>query len=114
MAARAARAGRRSGTRAWEKRGNPSVRRFNRNLLPSPRHYYNLEFGTRLDRKGWVSTRCPFHEDKSPSLSVNLATGGYVCHACGAKGGDVLDFHMRRYGLEFLHAADELGCLEVP
>lgn len=29
---------------------------------------------------------CPFHEDTSPSLSVNIRKGVYICYACGAKG----------------------------
>jgi putative DNA primase/helicase len=33
-----------------------------------------------------VTALCPFHNDKSPSLSINMQTGLYVCHACGEKG----------------------------
>lgn len=29
---------------------------------------------------------CPFHEDSSPSFSVNIKKGLYICYACGAKG----------------------------
>lgn len=29
---------------------------------------------------------CPFHEDTTPSLSVNIRKGLYICYACGAKG----------------------------
>ncbi len=29
---------------------------------------------------------CPFHEDTSPSFSVNVRKGLYVCYACGASG----------------------------
>ena len=29
---------------------------------------------------------CPFHEDHHPSLSMNIETGCYFCHSCGAKG----------------------------
>jgi len=29
---------------------------------------------------------CPFHDDTSPSLSVNIRKGVYICYACGAKG----------------------------
>lgn len=29
---------------------------------------------------------CPFHEDSSPSFSVNIRKGLYICYACGAKG----------------------------
>lgn len=30
---------------------------------------------------------CPFHDDTSPSLSVNLATGEWFCHSCKVGGG---------------------------
>lgn len=29
---------------------------------------------------------CPFHQDTSPSFSVNIRKGLYICYACGAKG----------------------------
>jgi hypothetical protein len=41
-----------------------------------------------------VSCRCPFHEDRDPSLSVNVETGLFKCHGCGASGSPV-DFLMR-------------------
>lgn len=34
---------------------------------------------------------CPFHEDKTASLQVNLEKNYYKCHACG-KSGDVIQF----------------------
>ena len=34
---------------------------------------------------------CPFHNDKSPSLSINPRTGKYRCFSCGAHG-DMIDF----------------------
>lgn len=33
---------------------------------------------------GWMSMRCPFHDETHPSASVN--TEAFVCHACGMKG----------------------------
>ena len=29
---------------------------------------------------------CPYHEDKSPSFSINIRKGLFICYACGAKG----------------------------
>lgn len=29
---------------------------------------------------------CPFHDDQKPSLSINLKTGQFKCHACGEQG----------------------------
>jgi len=57
----------------------------------------------------WKSAVCPFHNDTRPSLRVRLDTGAFRCMTCGAKGGDVLAFHMRRHGLLFIEAAKALG-----
>ena len=29
---------------------------------------------------------CPFHQDSSPSFSINIRKGLYICYACGVKG----------------------------
>lgn len=29
---------------------------------------------------------CPYHEDSSPSFSINVRKGLFICYACGAKG----------------------------
>lgn len=85
---------------------------FERTRLPDPLSYYTERAGLRLfGRRIWRSTRCPFHGDARPSLSVNVETGGFFCHACGVKGGDVLDFHRAKYGLSFSQAARDLGAM---
>ena len=33
------------------------------------------------------SARCPFHDDRTASLSVNVVDNVYLCHGCGEKGG---------------------------
>jgi len=38
---------------------------------------------------------CPFHDDHEASANVNIATGLFFCHACGAKGSPI-DFLMLR------------------
>ena len=48
-----------------------------------------------------MSALCVFHDNRTPSLSVNLETGAFRCFACGAKGSDILAFHRLRYGLSF-------------
>lgn len=35
---------------------------------------------------GYAMAQCLFHADKSPSLSITVATGNYRCFGCGAKG----------------------------
>lgn len=86
---------------------------FVRALLPSPEEYYGGQLLRFKNHSGtWRQALCVFHEEKNASLSVNLETGGYICHACGAKGGDVLDFHRQRYALRFTDAAQALGAWE--
>jgi hypothetical protein len=81
---------------------------FRRQLLPIPSKYYK-DHGLKLSGGGeWKNARCPFHDDKDPSLRVRLDTGGFRCMACGAHGGDVLDFHMQLYGMSFVEAAKDL------
>ena len=85
---------------------------FRRDRLPSPAAYY-AEQGLQLRGNGeWRSAFCPFHGDTRPSLRVRLESGGFRCMACGARGGDVLAFHMQRYGLSFKEAARALGAWE--
>ena len=55
-----------------------------------------------------ASARCPFHDDKSPSMSVNTDKGLWFCHACGF-GGTVIDMHMRRHGLSCKDALAQLA-----
>jgi hypothetical protein len=55
-----------------------------------------------------ASARCPFHDDKSPSMSVNTDKGLWFCHACGF-GGTVIDMHMRRLGLSCKDALAQLA-----
>lgn len=43
--------------------------------------------------------RCPFHDDKNPSMSINAKTGAYFCHGCGSKGG-FIGFYARLHGLD--------------
>ncbi len=82
---------------------------FCRDLLPEPQVYYKQHLPHLKIRNGWSDTRCLFHEDNHASLSVSLIHGGYICHACGVKGGDVLDFHRRLTGMTFVDAAKDLG-----
>jgi hypothetical protein len=86
--------------------------RFRRDLLPDPTSYYTRHLYRLRAHGGWAAAQCPFHTDKYPSLSVSLLHGGYICHACGARGGDVLDFHRQLTGLGFIDAAKDLNTWE--
>ena len=82
-----------------------------RDRLPAPSTYYRLcvaKLG-RSNAAGWAQGVCPFHEDRSPSLSVQMADthGGWRCWAeCGS--GDLVGFHMKRTGLPFTDAVRDL------
>lgn len=56
----------------------------------------------------WVSVKCPFHEDRHPSLRLLVPDGAYRCMACGEAGGDVIDFIMKLRGLPFRDALTHL------
>lgn len=51
---------------------------------------------------------CPFHEEKSPSMSLDNARGLYHCFGC-QKGGDVFTFLTETQGLDFSEAVEELA-----
>lgn len=80
-----------------------------RALLPEPEQYY-AQCVHRLGHpnvQGWALACCPFHEDNTPSLGVNLCHGGWRCHAgCGR--GDMVTFHQRLVGLSFVDAVRDL------
>lgn len=81
---------------------------FIRENLPDTRSYFESE-GLQLKGRGkWLTTRCNFH-DGSDSMRINLASGGWCCMACNAKGGDVLAYHQAAHGLDFIDAAKALG-----
>ncbi|WP_308909080.1 DNA primase [Pseudokordiimonas caeni] len=71
----------------------------------------------RLVRRGREHTGlCPFHNEKSPSFTVNDQKGFYHCFGCGAHG-SVIDFVMNTQGLEFMEAINTLAAeagVEVP
>jgi len=85
------------------------MQKFDKSTLQRPANYFK-EQGLKLTGGGeWKNAVCPFHQDTHPSLRVRIDTGGFRCMACGAHGGDVLSFHMQRYGLGFIAAAKQLG-----
>ena len=52
--------------------------------------------------------RCPFHEERTPSFSVNPADKLYHCFGCG-KGGDVITFVRETENLDFAGAVEWLA-----
>ncbi len=72
---------------------------------------------TRLTKAGreWKAC-CPFHNEKSPSFTVNDEKGFYHCFGCGAHG-DVIRWMTDQRGLQFMDAIKELASeagMEVP
>ncbi|MEQ8701402.1 MAG: DNA primase, partial [Bauldia litoralis] len=51
---------------------------------------------------------CPFHNEKSPSFTVNDDKGFFHCFGCGAHG-DVIGFAMQTEGLTFPEAVEKLA-----
>lgn len=51
---------------------------------------------------------CPFHDEKTPSFSVNPEKGYYHCHGCQA-GGDAIRFLMETDRLSFREAVEVLA-----
>ncbi len=51
---------------------------------------------------------CPFHEERSPSFSVNANDKLYHCFGCGV-GGDVFDFVMSIENIDFPAALEQLA-----
>jgi DNA primase len=72
---------------------------------------------TRLTKAGHeFKACCPFHNEKSPSFTVNDAKGFYHCFGCGAHG-DVIRWMTDQRGLSFMDAVKELASeagMEVP
>ena len=85
------------------------VGKFLPHLLPDTKTYYKSQ---HIKLKGggvWRDAICPFHKDTKPSLRVNIECGAYRCMACGARGGDVLSFHMHLHSMPFVAACKALG-----
>src|ERR671918_2380413 len=64
---------------------------------------------TQLRRVGARYTGlCPFHEERTPSFSVNPQDKLFYCFGCG-KGGDVITFVRETEQLDFATAVEWLG-----
>jgi len=72
---------------------------------------------TRLQKAGReFKACCPFHNEKSPSFTVNDEKGFYHCFGCGAHG-DAIRWLTDQRGMPFMDAVKELAAeagMEVP
>ena len=68
-----------------------------------------LGFGVELKRHGAeLIGRCPFHDDRTPSLVVSPKTNLWHCLGACNEGGSVIDWVMRTQGVSFRHAVELL------
>src|SRR5689334_24516334 len=72
---------------------------------------------TKLVRAGreWKAC-CPFHNEKTPSFTINDEKGFYHCFGCGAHG-DAIRWMTDQRGLPFMDAIKELAAsagMDVP
>ena len=65
--------------------------------------------GVQLEKRGAdLIGRCPFHEDKTPSLVVSPSKNLWHCLGACRTGGSVVDWVMRRDGCSFREAVEVL------
>ena len=83
---------------------------FDRSRFPDAVRHYEVQFGRlRFNAAGWAQVNCCFHgPDREPSLSLHRV-GGFSCFACGAHGGDVLEFEHLRTGRDRRAIAQDWG-----
>lgn len=72
---------------------------------------------TKLQKAGreWKAC-CPFHDERTPSFTINDEKGFYHCFGCGAHG-DVIRWMTDQQGLSFMDAIKDLAAqagLDVP
>ena len=79
------------------------------------RSFYESEIGEEISKsngKAEVLVRCPFHDDSTPSMSINFESGLFNCYGCQSKG-SIFDFYNRRHGGDFVaalkHFAAQVG-----
>ena len=61
-------------------------------------------YGVKVNRNRM--SRCPFHEDRNPSMKLN--EDYYYCFGCGATG-DVIDFVAKLFDLSQYEAAQKVA-----
>ena len=85
------------------------ISHFDKSQLPPPEVVFRD--GVQKFRRAGLNKAtalCPFHEDRRPSLSLDLERGLFHCFGCLA-GGDLVCFVQLRYGLDFPAAKKFLG-----
>ena len=58
-------------------------------------------FGVSYEKKGRSHmAKCPWHDDDTPSLSIDQGKGLYNCFGCG-ESGDIFDLVQKMEGIDF-------------
>lgn len=75
-----------------------------------PRQFYASVFPDVKWPSGGSEARvlCPFHAEKSPSLSLNGETGQWFCHGCDVGGNSIVSFHAKHINQSKVEAAADL------
>ena len=66
-----------------------------------------LDLGEQKRSGGQVLIRCPFHDDRRPSFSINPKKSVWYCHPC-AEGGDAIKLWQRVRKVGFADAIRQL------
>ena len=89
------------------------ARSIDRQSLPAPLQYLTERGLLKRKARGeWASIVCPFHKggtERNPSLGISMIDGHFRCHACGARGQDIIALHRLITGLGFVEAVRDLG-----
>jgi DNA primase catalytic core len=71
--------------------------------------------GVKLTRQGAdLVGKCPFHDDRTPSLVITPAKNLWHCMGACNEGGDVIQWVMRAEGVSFRHAVELLRADYLP
>jgi hypothetical protein len=92
--------------RGWGDRSNEWAAMVERARQVTPTEVLH-RLGIEPPRRGKL-VRCPLHEERTPSFSVDDSKGWY-CFGCGAKGGDGLELWRQVRHLTFAEAVRELA-----
>src|SRR4051794_26392936 len=85
-----------------------SLSRFDPARVPVASQFFRDNVQRYQSRGKRATGLCPFHEDRNPSLSIDLERGLWYCFVC-AEGGDIPKFVQRRDSVSFPTAARSLG-----
>lgn len=69
---------------------------------------YGEYIGNQNTNRREIQIKCPFHDDSTPSMSINVESGLYNCFGCGSKG-SAMNFYMKTRGVDYKTALKDLG-----